>query len=224
VQYHKILCILILAIWSTSLLQFTFVLTAFRRQRYKAWAYVDSSGRNVATGWCHAGVFAIVIAILLQDLPFLVLRLVLIFNFNVASYTNMFFTAKNSVVIALMVYRLVVLFMERQKHIKREVSVNSFDMMSISKKSIPTGPVPNVFRQTSIKRNRLLDQYGCKYEHRDFDNVDNIALYNDFSTGYHEHLQTVESKCAEASSVKTRSFKAKGERHKYGRAFHFVRE
>ena len=84
--------------------------------------------------------------------------------------------------------------------------------------------MPNVFRQTSIKRNRLLDQYGCKYEHRDFDNVDNIALYNDFSTGYHEHLQTVESKCAEASSVKTRSFKAKGERHKYGRAFHFVRE
>jgi hypothetical protein len=50
------------------------------------------------------------ISMMLQDAPFLILRLLLIFRYNVVSYTNIFFTAKNSLVLVLQVYRLLVLY------------------------------------------------------------------------------------------------------------------
>lgn len=49
----------------------------------------------------------------MQDAPFLVLRLLLIFKYNVVSYTNMFFTCKNTLVCLLLIYRLVVIQLER---------------------------------------------------------------------------------------------------------------
>ncbi|GFS07709.1 transmembrane protein 26 [Elysia marginata] len=53
--------------------------------------------------------------VLLQDAPFLVLRLLLIFRYDVLSYTNIFFTSKNSLVLILQIYRLVVLFTESRQ-------------------------------------------------------------------------------------------------------------
>ena len=50
----------------------------------------------------------------MQDAPFLILRLLLIFKYGVLSYTNMFFTCKNTLVIALLLYRLIVVQMERR--------------------------------------------------------------------------------------------------------------
>lgn len=49
----------------------------------------------------------------MQDAPFLVLRLLLIFDYGVVSYTNMFFTCKNTLVCMLLTYRLVVIQLER---------------------------------------------------------------------------------------------------------------
>lgn len=49
----------------------------------------------------------------MQDAPFLVLRLLLIFHYSVVSYTNMFFTCKNTLVCMLLTYRLVVTQLER---------------------------------------------------------------------------------------------------------------
>ena len=62
----------------------------------------------------------IFIIFLPKDLPFLVLRLLLIFKYNVVSYTNMFFTCKNTIVIILLIYRLIVVHMERRRLAKQE--------------------------------------------------------------------------------------------------------
>ncbi|XP_022342266.2 transmembrane protein 26-like [Crassostrea virginica] len=115
VRFNKILCICILGLWSLSLIQFTLVLTAARARR-------DQSGlvsrhynvKKRKYGCCAADVYGILISILLQDLPFLVLRILLIFKYNVLSYINMFFTSKNTLVILLLLYRLVVVFLERR--------------------------------------------------------------------------------------------------------------
>ena len=48
-------------------------------------------------------VVSIFISVMLQDAPFLVLRLLLIFRYDVLSYTNIFFTSKNSLVLVLQV-------------------------------------------------------------------------------------------------------------------------
>jgi len=50
---------------------------------------------------------------MMQDAPFLVLRMLLIFKYGVLSYTNMFFTCKNTLVCMLLSYRLIVIQLER---------------------------------------------------------------------------------------------------------------
>jgi hypothetical protein len=64
---------------------------------------------------CTPDVYGIIISIFMQDAPFLVLRLLLIFYYGVLSYTNMFFTCKNTLVILLLLYRLVVIQIERHR-------------------------------------------------------------------------------------------------------------
>jgi len=58
---------------------------------------------------CTADVIGIIMSIFMQDGPFLVLRMLLIFKYSVFSYTNMFFTCKNTLVCMLLMYRLIVI-------------------------------------------------------------------------------------------------------------------
>ena len=60
---------------------------------------------------------SIFITILMQDLPFLVLRLIAVIHFNVQSYTTIFFTCKNLFILFLQIYRLWSICME---HIGQE--------------------------------------------------------------------------------------------------------
>lgn len=66
-------------------------------------------------GCCNPELYGILTSILLQDLPFLCVRLTLIFYYHVVSYTNMFFTSKNTLVIVLLIYRLLVVHSEARK-------------------------------------------------------------------------------------------------------------
>lgn len=64
---------------------------------------------------CNPELYGILTSIVLQDLPFLCVRLTLIFYYHVVSYTNMFFTSKNTLVIVLLMYRLIVVHNEARK-------------------------------------------------------------------------------------------------------------
>ena len=55
---------------------------------------------------------SIFITILMQDLPFLILRLIAVIHFQVQSYTTLFFTCKNIFILFLQVYRLWSICME----------------------------------------------------------------------------------------------------------------
>ncbi|VDK31427.1 unnamed protein product [Dibothriocephalus latus] len=56
--------------------------------------------------------WAICLSLLLQDVPFLFLRLVLIFEYTVQSHSNVFFLAKNTLLIMLQIYRSMVILQE----------------------------------------------------------------------------------------------------------------
>ncbi|KAK3104711.1 hypothetical protein FSP39_008452 [Pinctada imbricata] len=121
VRYNRLLCIIILGLWSFSLIQFTLVLTASRARRDQSGLLTRQYNYTAESdGCCASDVYGILISILLQDLPFLVLRLLLIFKFHVLSYTNMFFTSKNTLVILLLLYRLIVVQIERRAAINKE--------------------------------------------------------------------------------------------------------
>ena len=97
VASNRVLCIIILAIWSWSLLQFTMVLTAGPTKNKKAVRVKDKkhncchTAKNVC---CSVDVWSILINIILQDAPFFIFRLLLILHYKIISETNIFFTCK----------------------------------------------------------------------------------------------------------------------------------
>ncbi|XP_035703788.1 transmembrane protein 26-like isoform X2 [Folsomia candida] len=123
---RRILCLLILSIWSWSLLQFTFVLTATKSRRTRITADIDPPKPKFVNGiykvkevCCSIDVWGILINIILQDAPFLIFRMLLITYYKIISYMNIFFTCKNTLVIILQFYRLYVVQQEKNKEISK---------------------------------------------------------------------------------------------------------
>ncbi|KAG0720101.1 Transmembrane protein 26 [Chionoecetes opilio] len=121
-----------LAIWSWSLLQFTLVLSATYAPKQRpsinfpppqevtmlANDFVsDAHGRRATQTTCSYNInmyldmdiVAILTTVFMQDGPFFLLRMTLIFGYKVVSYLNIFFTCKNTLVVSLQLYRLFVL-------------------------------------------------------------------------------------------------------------------
>ncbi|ELU09466.1 hypothetical protein CAPTEDRAFT_115670 [Capitella teleta] len=114
VKYNWMLIVSILSIWSASLLQFTLVLTATKSVKSRA-GFAPHPDENEGMcksccGCCGNEVFGIVTTMVLQDGPFLILRLLLLIEYDVNSYMHIFFTVKNTLVLLLMFYRLFVVF------------------------------------------------------------------------------------------------------------------
>ena len=59
--------------------------------------------------------WGIFVSVVLQDGPFVIMRFISILNFNIKTYTNYFFTAKNALVLLLQVYRLWSIYHEHRK-------------------------------------------------------------------------------------------------------------
>ncbi len=68
---------------------------------------------------------AISASLVLQDGPFFCLRMTLIFKFRVISHMNIFFTCKNTLLIMLQVYRLLILCLERRPQFRRHSRIFS---------------------------------------------------------------------------------------------------
>ena len=96
----------ILGVWSWSLLQFCLILGSDKKIKIKK--------QNQRIKRINADIMVISSSLLLQDLPFLCLRITLIFKFEVISHMNIFFTCKNTLVTLLQVYRLLVLILARR--------------------------------------------------------------------------------------------------------------
>ncbi|VDM01569.1 unnamed protein product [Schistocephalus solidus] len=66
--------------------------------------------------------WAVFMSLMLQDVPFLGLRLALVLRFNVRSYSNVFFTCKNTLLILLQVFRSAVILQECHRKRSRAIS------------------------------------------------------------------------------------------------------
>ncbi|XP_064619322.1 transmembrane protein 26-like [Lineus longissimus] len=121
VKYNKSLTVVILSLWTSSLMQFTLIMTATKARKTRvAMTRTDEEDGNVRCFCCETEIWAIMTVLFLQDVPFLCLRMTLIFHFSVVSYMNIFFTCKNSLVIMLQLYRIGVIQMEETKKIKKK--------------------------------------------------------------------------------------------------------
>ncbi|XP_067618297.1 transmembrane protein 26 isoform X2 [Eurosta solidaginis] len=113
-----ILVFLTLGIWSWSLMQFTIVLSATRARRPRGSGLHRSDDTTDCCDGCCCGIdiWAIVLNVILQDAPFLTLRMLIIFQYKILNYMSVFFTCKNTLVIVLQLYRLYVVNAEFWKN------------------------------------------------------------------------------------------------------------
>ncbi|MPC37441.1 transmembrane protein 26-like [Portunus trituberculatus] len=126
-----------LAIWSWSLLQFTLVLSATHSPKLRPSINfpppqeVTMLGSDLTTGprmrrgtkttcsynlimYLDMDILAILTTVLMQDGPFFLLRMTLIFGYKVVSHLNIFFTCKNTLIVSLQLYRLFVLCSQKR--------------------------------------------------------------------------------------------------------------
>lgn len=116
----------ILAVFSWSTFQFSLNLVATRGRNFRLEpdplnqdlkiSFRDHNNRNpvhkTCQNICGSELPSIFITILMQDLPFFILRLIAVIHFEVQSYTTIFFTCKNLFILFLQMYRLWSICME----------------------------------------------------------------------------------------------------------------
>ncbi|CAF3335600.1 unnamed protein product [Rotaria socialis] len=118
VQRNLTIIHLILAAWSISLMQFTLVVTSTKSRKTRTEASKANDECISCRLFWETELWALSTTILLQDGPFLCLRLGLIIHYKIISQSNIFFTTKNFLVVLLQLYRVCVIIMEHRKRHK----------------------------------------------------------------------------------------------------------
>ncbi|WAQ95487.1 TMM26-like protein [Mya arenaria] len=136
----------ILCIWSISLLQFTFVLTSTHSPRKAvaaaaAFTRDDEDEEAEVDEGCVKHVFqtevwSICVNFLFQDGPFLAVRLYAMIALKILTYSIIFFTAKNALLVMLLVYRLSVLCCERKRKVANGSGSENDVSREVSKQSL----------------------------------------------------------------------------------------
>ncbi|CAG5104840.1 Oidioi.mRNA.OKI2018_I69.chr1.g1592.t1.cds [Oikopleura dioica] len=114
--------LIMLGLWSWSLVQFILVVTGTTKARTKMTEIYGSQGGSPVmvieeevemtaweSFWSNPEVWSILTTVVLQDGPFLSMRMYIIFGRNVVHPTILFFTIKNGLVLMLETYRLAVI-------------------------------------------------------------------------------------------------------------------
>lgn len=74
----------------------------------------------------HGDLYSILTIMIMQDGPFLVVRLIMIISYSVKNETHLFFTGKNAMALSVLFYRLLVLLYEGKNEEKDEESEGEF--------------------------------------------------------------------------------------------------
>ena len=114
VRENEELTYAILIIWTVSLVQFCFVLTATKNTKksrvvHNSLDAEDDHSGNRCSACVTSEIWSILVAMCMQDVPFLVVRMYSIVKFELITYSIIFFTAKNVLVTMLLLYRLIVI-------------------------------------------------------------------------------------------------------------------
>ncbi|CAF4521321.1 unnamed protein product [Rotaria sp. Silwood1] len=153
VQRNLTIIHLILTAWSISLMQFTLVVTSTKTRKKRTVVFGRTDSKEIETCFgCRlfweTELWALSTTILLQDGPFLCLRLGLIIHYKIISQSNVFFTTKNFLVVLLQFYRVCVIVIE---HRKRHLLARLYDINAINQ---TPNHLPVVRRKSSIARKK----------------------------------------------------------------------
>ncbi|KAH3861289.1 transmembrane protein 26-like [Dreissena polymorpha] len=157
VQTNQHLTYAILTIWSISFLQFIPILKQHKGNKLLHIELLLNGKRS-----CNfAEVVSTCIKLLLQDLPFMCLRLTIIVHFQLVTYSLVFFVVKNIVTILLLVYRLTVLCNKLPCCYTEHAE--EFDGVAIEGPTVADDSILNPSSKASQVVTSSLPTYGIKY-------------------------------------------------------------
>ncbi|XP_071962225.1 transmembrane protein 26-like [Antedon mediterranea] len=143
VKCNAVLIYMILGLWAWSLLQFTLVLTSVSGAKVRMFRKTKKIYICRACLCCENEIWALSITLLMQDGPFLVMRLYLLIHHNVVNQMMIFFTCKNILVIMLQAYRILIVCTDSNQIEPAEDSGDAVEVMEDasepSKKSSQSG-------------------------------------------------------------------------------------
>ena len=137
---------MVLSIWSWSLLQFTVLLTPSKNPPKRT--ENPTKLQRAKEICCSIDVWEVLFNIILQDAPFFVFRLLLITYYKLISYMNIFFTCKNTLVITLQFYRLMVVQLEKREALAKEAKM-------LERKKVQQPPPASTKRTTRRRQDPL---------------------------------------------------------------------
>ena len=102
----------ILAVWTFSMIQFTFPLSA--KKQTKEYRPNRSCIDHYCSWFYETEIWSLLLSVLFQDGPFFGVRLYCLVNYSMYSYEIIFFTSKNALVILLQFYRAIAVIKTRR--------------------------------------------------------------------------------------------------------------
>jgi hypothetical protein len=156
----------ILVIWSVSLMQFCFVLTATKSSKKGRVALQSSdeeseqsSETRVRKGKCEkcvsSEVWSTMVTMCMQDGPFLTIRLFVIITYQLVNYAIIFFTAKNALVMMLLIYRLIVICGQKNTDndgSNSDIEISVTDPVAVSNNSIALSSHSDILQPDDIEK------------------------------------------------------------------------
>ena len=120
---ESILVYFVLGAWSWSLLQFTLGLTATKQRKPRVVATGPSLTATKETEYkgpcpalvycCETEIWALLVSVIMQDGPYLVIRLYIMIRYGEFGQSTIFFTCKNGILFLLQMYRMYVVIIHR---------------------------------------------------------------------------------------------------------------
>ncbi|XP_033103345.1 transmembrane protein 26-like [Anneissia japonica] len=129
VKCNAILIYMILGLWAWSLLQFTLVLTSVSGAKVRMFKKTKRMYHCRACICCENEIWALSISLIMQDGPFLAMRLYLLIHHQVVNQMMIFFTCKNMLVIMLQAYRILIVCSDTNTVEPSEVSGEAVEVM-----------------------------------------------------------------------------------------------
>ena len=120
---------IILGVWSFSLLQFCLVLT-ITGARGSHRVVEMSSRRDSSCQCCESEIWSILTTVVMQDGPFLAVRLWVIFKYETLNYSLLFFSLKNALLIFLQLYRLFVVSCRKDPAHRKKIPSKQWNSIS----------------------------------------------------------------------------------------------
>jgi hypothetical protein len=115
----------IFSLCTISLMQFTIVITAVKSRRLRQSMMNNFLYKLTSNRCCQSEMWGLMTTVVLQDGPFLILRLYCLIGLHIKSDDLILYTGKNILVIMLQSYRLAVLVLRCKKEIEEEKTMKA---------------------------------------------------------------------------------------------------